>query len=325
MAPETFHLFPLLPFELREMIYLFTISPRIVRMKERHEDREAFLERVRKEPVQLRLHPSLSHFAYFWQDTTARWDADRSQRYLEEFGFTVSGPGPGPSSSSCSSSSKHQSRDSSPPPDLPHHALSENPAWAWEVARKGYLYSSAPIPPLLHATSESRHVLMRSSSSGGGGGGGGYELAFGTRTHGPRTWFNFDQDILFVGNSYRLDRLWRLGLGHSAAFMRFYYLLTGHSVWDIGQYVPEDMTRVRRLALAAHDAVRNPPLCDTIALFPNLRALYMEDCRRYPSRSFKLLRCRLDPDDEMEWWHTPINEETWQMLDRYLAQGKLIQ
>ncbi|KAF5255782.1 hypothetical protein FOXYS1_13781 [Fusarium oxysporum] len=50
-----------------------------------------------------------------------------------------------------------------------------------------YFYSNAPIPVLLHTCFESRDFLIKM----------GYQLAFKTKSHGPRTWFNHDRDILF--------------------------------------------------------------------------------------------------------------------------------
>ncbi|ENH62103.1 hypothetical protein FOC1_g10015062 [Fusarium oxysporum f. sp. cubense race 1] len=50
-----------------------------------------------------------------------------------------------------------------------------------------YFYSNAPIPVLLHTCFESRDFLIKM----------GYQLAFKTKSHGPRTWFNYDRDVLF--------------------------------------------------------------------------------------------------------------------------------
>jgi len=63
----------------------------------------------------------------------------------------------------------------------------------------------------------------------------GYQLAFRTRSSEPRTWFNFDRDILFLEfnfNSYRSHQ----------------HLLCG-GPWDVGQFDPGDMQRVQKLAL----------------------------------------------------------------------------
>lgn len=51
---------------------------------------------------------------------------------------------------------------------------------------KQYFYSNAPIPVLLHTCRDSRAFLMNK----------GYQLAFKTSTQEPRTWFNYDRDVL---------------------------------------------------------------------------------------------------------------------------------
>ncbi|KAL9566531.1 hypothetical protein ACKAV7_009446 [Fusarium commune] len=50
-----------------------------------------------------------------------------------------------------------------------------------------YFYSNAPIPVLLHPCFESRDFLIKM----------GYQLTFKTKSHVPRTWFNYDRDVLF--------------------------------------------------------------------------------------------------------------------------------
>ncbi|PNP82038.1 hypothetical protein FNYG_04599 [Fusarium nygamai] len=64
---------------------------------------------------------------------------------------------------------------------------------------KQYFYSNAPVPVLLHTCFESRKFLMKK----------GYQLAFKSKTQGPRTWFNYDRDVLLEDlvscNSVHLD------------------------------------------------------------------------------------------------------------------------
>ncbi|KAF5551592.1 hypothetical protein FPHYL_9098 [Fusarium phyllophilum] len=64
---------------------------------------------------------------------------------------------------------------------------------------KSYFYSNAPVPVLLHTSFESRNFLIKK----------GYQLAFKTKTQGPRTWFNYDRDVLLEDhtshNSVQLD------------------------------------------------------------------------------------------------------------------------
>ncbi|KAH7227631.1 hypothetical protein BKA60DRAFT_506813 [Fusarium oxysporum] len=74
-----------------------------------------------------------------------------------------------------------------------------------------YFYSNAPIPVLLHTCFESRDFLIKM----------GYQLAFKTKSHGPRTWFNYDRDVLFKDEN----------------------------TCDVAQFDPGDAIRVRRLAI----------------------------------------------------------------------------
>lgn len=57
---------------------------------------------------------------------------------------------------------------------------------------KQYFYSNAPIPVLLHTCMDSRAFLVNK----------GYQLAFKTSTQEPRTWFNYDRDVLFKDATY---------------------------------------------------------------------------------------------------------------------------
>ncbi|KAF5598947.1 hypothetical protein FPCIR_2593 [Fusarium pseudocircinatum] len=69
------------------------------------------------------------------------------------------------------------------------HLLSCNPDWLRGVCPpKQYFYSNAPVPALLHTSRESREWLAKK----------GYQLAFKTQSQGPRTWFNYDRDVLLV-------------------------------------------------------------------------------------------------------------------------------
>ncbi|KAI1356937.1 hypothetical protein F5Y01DRAFT_266250 [Xylaria sp. FL0043] len=225
MAHDSFHLFNCLPFELRRMIYLFASPPRFVHIKEKHEDPEDFEERFRTTLVQIKLHPSIAYFARNWRGRIPfprpmwTWHDGRHQTTLERYGLR--GPPP-----------KHLPwKPTREVPNIPHGFLAENPDVAWEFLRTGSFYSSAPIPAMLHVSRESRQFLVEC----------GYELAFRTRTCGPRTWFNFKTDILYVGE-------WEPAGVEDRAL---HSLLSGNKSWDIGQFDPQDLHRVRRLALEA--------------------------------------------------------------------------
>ncbi|KAI0404270.1 hypothetical protein F4802DRAFT_607535 [Xylaria palmicola] len=255
MAPDSFHQFPLLPFELRRMIYLLASPPRFVHVQEALEDREAFKERLRTTPAQLHLHPSIAYFAHNWRaripSTPGPGRAYGRQLALEAYG--LSGPPP-----------RHQPWASTKEtPGIPHHFLSENGHIAWEFVRSGCFYSTAPIPPLLHVTIESRQVLVNY----------GYELAFPTRTCGPRIWFNFRTDVLYIS---RFEADWDDSTFHS--------VLSGNDWWDIGQFEPQDMKRVRRLALGASAYVVSRSqrdglegITNILTLFTNVEELFFEE------------------------------------------------
>ncbi|KAF5670485.1 hypothetical protein FHETE_4392 [Fusarium heterosporum] len=105
------------------------------------------------------------------------------------------------------------------------------PATAWHLIREGYIYSNAPIPSLLHTCRESRAELKHA----------GYALTFRTRSAGPRTWFNYTRDHLYLEE---YDPLWTGGQ------MTAWNMLTNDSNWDYGQLNPDDMQKVRKLVLA---------------------------------------------------------------------------
>jgi len=258
------------------MIYLMASPPRIVHVKENHEDFDEFVERFATQPVQLKLHPSLVHFSSFWRGRIAGWQEGDKQTYLEKYGFT--GP-----------PAKHQPWEPTPwLPNIPHHAIADRSDWAWEVVRKGYLYSAAPIPKFLHVTSESRQVLMDS----------GYELAFRTRTHGPCTWFNFKKDILYASH-YEC---------------REYHFLTGHSAWDVGQYAPEDLKRIKRLALESGANYLQHPydgypheISDVLELLTGVEELFLEDGGLCVLQHDPHLKPSRTGDDPL-WYYTPLLE-----------------
>jgi len=192
-AAPTFHLFPYLPAEIRVHIYILATPPRFVHVPEglvvHYLD---FFNRFNEDAFSLTLHPGLAHFAHNWRNCLIPKDdrpegLPRSLSYmhtyrrppqssLEQYGFTSSKPAMKPWTAT-----KYT-------PALPLSWLLTEPELAWHFVRKSYHYSRAPIPPLLHTCAESRDALVRH----------GYCLAFGTRTHGPRTWFHFDRDVLHL-------------------------------------------------------------------------------------------------------------------------------
>ncbi|KAM0421082.1 hypothetical protein ACHAPT_011153 [Fusarium lateritium] len=211
MALTQFQLFRFLPLELRREIYLLATPPRVVHVQEEvEEDYDDFCERLHTTVNPIRLGSSLKHFAFNWRPHVPR---KGKQPPLESFGFTGARPPTQPWEPSPST------------PEIPLDWLGEHPDIAWEFARRNHFYSSAPIPALLHACTDSRLALMSM----------GYRLAFRTRWRGPRTWYNFGRDTLY--------------LEFCSSWESSYKVLSGGIPWDLGQFDLEEMRQVRKLAL----------------------------------------------------------------------------
>ncbi|KAJ2990210.1 hypothetical protein NUW58_g3066 [Xylaria curta] len=276
MAPDSFHCFNFLPFELRHMIYLFATPPRFVHVREQTEDRDEFDERFKTTPVQLKLHPSIAYFARNWRGRMRGTWRTRRQQYqqltFDTYGLSVP-------------RTKHQPWEpTTEVPDISHHFLSENPEIAWEFVRSGLFFSTAPIPALLHATRESRQALIAD----------GYGLAFRTRTCGPQTWFNFKTDILYLSRFY-------------SDWDSFHFWLSGNTLWDIGQFDPQDLKRVRRLALESAAHVVSPSYRDgeqeissILELFNGVDELFLEE--------IGLEGLTSNGDNNQLWSYTPVLE-----------------
>ncbi|KAI1203048.1 hypothetical protein F5X97DRAFT_318643 [Nemania serpens] len=291
MASASFHQFTSLPLELRSMIYLLATPPRFVHVRECHEDREEFEERFRTTPVQLQLHPSIPYFVRNWRGripwAPASWRPyyRHYQRTLEAYGFNCP-------------RQKHQPWESTKEvPGIPHHFLSENPNVAWEFTRRGAFYSTAPIPSLLHTTRESREILMAH----------GYELTFRTRACGPRTWFNFKTDVLYLQHAREYDEEYDGASAHSQARS----LLSGNQAWDIGQFEPVDLQRVKRLALGSSAEAVSVygegvyEISNLLQLFMGVEELFLEE---FSLRSDDRIGTYTHPDDSGLWCYTPALE-----------------
>ena len=284
-SPATFHQFPLLPYELRRYIYILATPPRIVHVREsypvdnkgeikeewlklpdnedypyegykRSHAYERFRDQYRAKPLPS-LHPDLAYFARNW----ARGDlfSAGAQTRLEQFGFTAPRRKlPWPATGSV--------------PQIEPIWLERHLDAAFELLRESYLYSQAPIPALLHTCRDSRITLTHF----------GYQLAFGTRTHKARTWFHFGRDSLYIpqreehrflvrqvcrGWAYRHKEPWP-----------YRKLLSGPQ-WDIGQFDPRDLRRVRRVILAVgpnYLELGVDSLAGFFPLLPGLEELYFE-------------------------------------------------
>ncbi|PLB46610.1 hypothetical protein P170DRAFT_466064 [Aspergillus steynii IBT 23096] len=258
MTHQTFHFFPALPPEIRRTIYILATPPRVVHIQEVSEDEKTFLAELKIAPFRRTLCPSLTHFALHWRKYIPK---AIKQPTLEHFGVTGARPLNKPWTPSAAT------------PEIPIPWLTEQPELAWEMVRNSYLYSKAPIPALLHTWSESREELIRF----------GYELAFRTRSNGPRTWFNFKRDVMYLTKSESRGRF-------SGTVS-----LSNNMFYEVGQFHPFDLTRVKRLALA---------YCGPL-LFPwRAPSLWTEEIAQilplFPGLS-ELLLAELEDEDVMRW------------------------
>ncbi|KAF5701597.1 hypothetical protein FMUND_13825 [Fusarium mundagurra] len=286
MSLTEFHCFSSLPLELRQEIYSLATPPRFVKVQRfTEQDYDEFAKHIRTTPNAIRLDESLKHFSFNWR---SRIPSQSKQRSLERYGFS-------------STKSPYQSWDVSKlAPQISLDWLSENPDYAWELCRKGEMFSTAPIPALLHTCRESRDALINR----------GYQLAFRTRSHGPQTWFNFDTDVLFIS---RGDD-W--GTRHR--------VLSG-CAWDISQFHPIDMEKVKQLALEqstgslylSHPSFSkaNYTLSDissVLRLFQHLKTLLLEewtdDHAEEIRRSSAKGKKRHSYDTEYLWSYQPVSE-----------------
>ncbi|KAI6093999.1 hypothetical protein F4821DRAFT_221895 [Hypoxylon rubiginosum] len=293
MASKTFHRFPLLPREIRNEIFLYATSPRIVHVQlvktenddnEQEEFEEWLVNLVPAEAAQIKLHPSLAYFVHNWGPNVQSYRDRHSQQILESYGFTNSKP------------VQYLWEN----PQISINWLQGHPTVAYQLLRKNHLYSTAPIPALLHTCGESREALIRA----------GYQLAFGSRNHEPHTWFNYDSDVLYIGGDHR-----QLS-GHGS--------LLSCSDWIVGEIDPESLQQVRKLALddACYHLVNKSwrrEVLNAIRLLPRLEVLYMTEDKRLRDEwrsSSCLLFSTQDTDTTLQsgnytregWRFVPIEE-----------------
>ncbi|KAI0108774.1 hypothetical protein F4776DRAFT_657354 [Hypoxylon sp. NC0597] len=239
-----FHFFGCLPPEIRREIYILATPPRVVPVEEDGYESEEwrlkfeeFKETCRTTPVHFKLHPDIAYFAHNWAPRISSSLRSHTQRNLEAHGFT---------------STANRYQPWAPTEDVPEISspwLTDNPKYAWDMTRSAYLSSRAPIPPFLHVCTESREMLKSY----------GYELAFGTRTHEPRTWFHFGRDTLYI----------RQNLSDETE------LLSG-TIWDIGLFRPADLLRVKRLAVDDGSWIGTHARASRLLLsIPNLEDLFL--------------------------------------------------
>ncbi|KAM3076725.1 hypothetical protein ACMFMG_007524 [Clarireedia jacksonii] len=133
--------------------------------------------------------------------------------------------------------------------------------------RRGYWHTKSSPPIISEVCKESRHALEVS----------GFSLAYGTRSNDPRTWFSFKSDVLVLMHGLTL----RDPFGPAGCL--------DCTPWNIGQMRPDDMKRVRRLALDVRQPFSMSPLpgkmddmkdiATAVRLFGGLEELFLAlDC-----------------------------------------------
>ncbi|KAI1407933.1 hypothetical protein F5Y13DRAFT_182948 [Hypoxylon sp. FL1857] len=264
-----FRFFGCLPPEIRRQIYILATPPRVVLVEEDGRDseewewkRDEFTETCRTTPIQFKVHPEIAYFAHNWCPEIGSSLRSHTQRTLEAYGFT-------------STARRYQPWvPTEHVPEIPSTWLADHPNHAWDLTRSACLSSCAPIPPFLHVCNESRETLKSY----------GYQLSFGTRTHGPRTWFHFERDTLYIRHNYSGEP----------------ELLSG-ATWDVGLFRPADLLRVKRLALkdGSWIASRVPAeISNILRLIPNLNDLFLVQWDHFDiAESLFGCVCNLQPID----------------------------
>ncbi|KAH7111297.1 hypothetical protein B0J11DRAFT_585859 [Dendryphion nanum] len=297
-------LFTDLPLELRQEIYLIATPPRVVLVEEVLEDLAVFEERFETLSItKIQTHPGLDYFAEHFRSTLNGKHATRDlfpaahddippiyrgrshlrQRKLEEYGFK-SNKDPIPA---------WRYED-----DMPLEVLCRNPKLAFQFFRHSRLKHSGPVPPLLHMSFESRAFLVSL----------GYQLAFGTRSHMPTTWFNFKRDILAINCAWKHEPF--QGRWKRVDDEEFHGLLSGKD-YHVGQFLPADLTRVRRLACEGWFPETYSYCCmnmrPVLQLFPQVRELFgvswaIDECLDALEQAVLNLDLRWDTvDASCEW------------------------
>jgi hypothetical protein len=181
-----------------------------------------------------------------------------------------------------------------PKPELPMHILtdcSDSIDYVFHATRRGYIWSSCPIPALLQTCQESRQMMLLA----------GYELTFRTRTSGPRTWFNFRHNTLYLTPD---QTSWGLDYYGSES-------LDG-GPWNIGQLASGDLNRVKNLALA--DAFNFQPKCllTAVRLFGNLKELLLVFSHQQNNNE----QMKYHPSQKRDnWGHIEHEKDLWGYID----------
>ncbi|KAL7935828.1 hypothetical protein V8C35DRAFT_298343 [Trichoderma chlorosporum] len=220
---SSFHLFPLLPAEIRSEIYMLATPPRVVHLRQQVESFEDFEKRLLQLTIAERnVRPDVDYIAFSDLLRQASFFLRHGRRTvfkqtkLEAYGFT--------SNKKAQFSWEFESL-------VPLDVVMNIPTLAFPLYRRATFSSKAAIPPLLHACSESRSYLISC----------GYQLAFPSTAEDPRTWFNFKQDTLLLEDDFDCADANPYGVIETE-IARIPY--TFH------HFRPQDIVRLQRLALA---------------------------------------------------------------------------
>ncbi|KAF8849922.1 hypothetical protein BDZ45DRAFT_216223 [Acephala macrosclerotiorum] len=228
-------------------------------------------------PSLYKIDPGLEHFSQAWKYPNKKPEG-KLQTQLESYKFT----------------------SALPKPELPLHLLTDcrNIYEVYEATRRGYIWSSCPIPALLHTCRESRSTMKRA----------GYELTFGHRTSKPRVWFNFRHDTLYLS----VPPAWDIDEYPSSKSL-------DQGPWNIGQLSPDDLVRVERLALRDVNAFRDDCLSQAIRLFGNLKEVLVVRHHRTTKPIKELLDQYYERESREEWGHVETENTLWRCLEYTVA------
>ncbi|KAF7898108.1 hypothetical protein EAF00_004554 [Botryotinia globosa] len=269
MTLQTFHLFPALPKELRDLVWLHALPPpRIIGVEETFESLSHFEKRTfGKEIDDGHVHPDLEYFGIDMM-------APMIQEFVLDNGLDVEigdlEHGAEPKPQTGKGKGKEEEEREFVPLYLrsteTHYRQGITPSRLfdpllysyYQATRRGSLYSHSSIPSLLKTCRDSRSCMQRL----------GYTLTFSTRTSPPRIWFNYTRDILFLR---ALDSDINEGIMSE--------LVDGTGT-NIGQFRPAEFTQVRRLALdfskwISWDEHWQYEILRVVRLFRNLDELFL--------------------------------------------------
>ncbi|KUJ12923.1 uncharacterized protein LY89DRAFT_785476 [Mollisia scopiformis] len=298
MAATKFELFPKLPGELRNEIWVAALpQPRLVRIEEQiteefedanyddviqvAEKRLAALGKsafhdppkscaiILSEILGCEYEQLHQRFRHIWNNMSPySWRFMRAQTQLEDHGFRT-----------------NRVQPSLPPLFLLEAGVKEA---IFLATRSSRLWSQCPIPALLHTCRESRHAMELC----------GYQLAFAAKNSEPQIWFNFKHDVLYLTSAR-----WENGIDDE-------YFVNGP--WNLHQISSTDLGRVEKAALEEAWEPNIDDFLEAMFLFGNLKELLWVTCHVVVSYELDKDKKRLRLDD---WGHQETEADLWGYLE----------